>query len=220
MDIINIIFMWFVYAFIGWIMETLYVSIPAGHFVERGFLRGPIIPIYAFGAYIVLYLLMPFGTHPLYIFVFGVIATSTLEYLTSFILEKLFNMKWWDYSKKKFNINGRICLKNSILFGLLSLALVLWIHPLIQQWTLKIPETLRTILCLIFLSIALLDFAFTLASMLNLRQKFKQLQIDIEMRTRMELKKGEARLLRIFPNLKSLDFNIDEIRQYFKDRRK
>lgn len=217
--------MWFVYAFIGWVMETLYVSIPAGHFVERGFLRGPIIPIYAFGAYIVLYLLMPFGTHPLYIFIFGVIATSALEYITSYILEKLFNMKWWDYSKQKFNIHGRICLKNSTLFGLLSLALVLWIHPLIQKWTLLIPDNIRTIFTITFLVIALIDFGFTLASILNLRTRFKDLQRDIEDFQQRALRKGEARLLRIFPNLKSslssarIEEFLDSIRSKFDSKK-
>lgn len=210
---IEIILIWFIYAFLGWIVETTYVSVPAGHFVERGFLRGPIIPIYAFGAFIVLYILMPYGTHPLYIFILGTLATSTLEYITSFILEKLFNMSWWDYSNQKFNINGRICLKNSILFGLLSVVLVLWINPLIVSFTKSLDQNIVNTLVPILVGITLIDLGLTLSSILGLSKRIKE---DI----RSHIKKGEARLLRIFPDLKSNSniHIISELRTYLKDK--
>lgn len=194
-----------------WKQRTFFV--PAGHFVERGFLRGPIIPIYAFGAFIVLYILMPYGTHPIYIFILGTIATSTLEYITSFILEKLFNMSWWDYSKQKFNINGRICLKNSILFGLLSVVLVLWINPLIVSFTKSLDQNIVNTLVPILVGITLIDLGLTLSSILGLSKRIKE---DI----RSHIKKGEARLLRIFPDLKSNSniHIISELRTYLKDK--
>ena len=210
---IEIILVWFIYAFLGWIVETTYVSVPAGRFVERGFLRGPIIPIYAFGAFIVLYILMPYGTHPLYIFILGTLATSTLEYITSFILEKLFNMSWWDYSNQKFNINGRICLKNSILFGLLSVVLVLWINPLIVSFTKSLDQNIVNTLVPILVGITLIDLGLTLSNILGLSKRIKE---DI----RSHIKKGEARLLRIFPDLKSNSniHIISELRTYLKDK--
>lgn len=210
---IELIFIWFIYAFLGWIVETTYVSVPAGHFVERGFLRGPIIPIYAFGAFIVLYILMPYGTHPIYIFILGTLATSTLEYITSFILEKLFNMSWWDYSNQKFNINGRICLKNSILFGLLSVVLVLWINPLIVSFTKSLDQNIVNTLVPILVGITLIDLGLTLSNILGLSKRIKE---DI----RSHIKKGEARLLRIFPDLKSNSniHIISELRTYLKDK--
>lgn len=194
-----------------WKQRTFFV--PAGHFVERGFLRGPIIPIYAFGAFIVLYILMPYGTHPIYIFILGTIATSTLEYITSFILEKLFNMSWWDYSKQKFNINGRICLKNSILFRLLSVVLVLWINPLIVSFTKSLDQNIVNTLVPILVGITLIDLGLTLSSILGLSKRIKE---DI----RSHIKKGEARLLRIFPDLKSNSniHIISELRTYLKDK--
>ena len=210
---IEIILVWFIYAFLGWIVETTYVSVPAGHFVERGFLRGPIIPIYAFGAFIVLYILMPYGTHPLYIFILGTLATSTLEYITSFILDKLFNMSWWDYSNQKFKINGRICLKNSILFGLLSVVLVLWINPLIVSFTKSLDQNIVNTLVPILVGITLIDLGLTLSNILGLSKRIKE---DI----RSHIKKGEARLLRIFPDLKSNSniHIISELRTYLKDK--
>ncbi len=124
---------WLIYAFLGWIIETCYVSIPTGHFVHRGFLYGPIIPIYGFGALSILLVLLPYSESPWFIFFLGILLTSFLEYLTSYVMEKLFDMRWWDYSERKYNINGRICLRNSILFGLLSVALVEFIHPNVQN---------------------------------------------------------------------------------------
>lgn len=194
-----------------WKQRTFFV--PAGHFVERGFLRGPIIPIYAFGAFIVLYILMPYETHPIYIFILGTIATSTLEYITSFILEKLFNMSWWDYSKQKFNINGRICLKNSILFGLLSVVLVLLINPFIVSFTKSLDQNIVNTLVPILVGITLIDLGLTLSNILGLSKRIKE---DI----RSHIKKGEARLLRIFPDLKSNSniHIISELRTYLKDK--
>lgn len=210
---IELIFIWFIYAFLGWIVETTYVSVPAGHFVERGFLRGPIIPIYAFGAFIVLYILMPYGTLPIYIFILGTIATSTLEYITSFILEKLFNMSWWDYSKQKFNINGRICLKNNILFGLLSVVLVLWINPFIVSFTKSLDPRIVNTLAPILVGVTLIDLSLTLSSILGLRKHIKE---DI----RNHIKNGEERLLRIFPDLKSKSNSeiISVLREYLKEK--
>lgn len=156
---------------------------------------------------------MPYGTHPIYIFILGTIATSTLEYITSFILEKLFNMSWWDYSKQKFNINGRICLKNSILFGLLSVVLVLWINPLIVSFTKSLDQNIVNTLVPILVGITLIDLGLTLSSILGLSKRIKE---DI----RSHIKKGEARLLRIFPDLKSNSniHIISELRTYLKDK--
>lgn len=130
---VKIFIYWFIYSFFGWITETLYTSIPKKSFQDRGFLAMPIIPIYGFGAIIAVYVLKSVSDHMVLVFILGLILTSLLEYITSLMMEKLFHMRWWDYSHRKFNIQGRVCLRNSLLFGLLSVFLVKWIHPLMMN---------------------------------------------------------------------------------------
>ena len=127
------------YSFIGWFIETTYCSIPARKFVYRGFLMGPVCPIYGFGALSVLLILSPFSDQPLLVFFLGLIITSVLEYLVSVLLEKLFKKSWWDYSTKKFNINGRISLLTSLAWGVLSVVLVYAIHPALRRLFEMIP---------------------------------------------------------------------------------
>ena len=127
------------YSFIGWFIETTYCSIPARKFVYRGFLMGPVCPIYGFGALSVLLILSPFSDQPLLVFFLGLIITSVLEYLVSVLLEKLFKKSWWDYSTKKFNINGRISLLTSLAWGALSVVLVYAIHPALRRLFEMIP---------------------------------------------------------------------------------
>lgn len=102
---INIIVIsFFIYSFLGWICEIIYCSILDKKFQNRGFLYGPYCPIYGFGAMIILKVLIPFSAHPIFLFVMGMFVCSVLEYVTSYVMEKAFHLRWWDYSKHKFNI--------------------------------------------------------------------------------------------------------------------
>ncbi|WP_373483981.1 putative ABC transporter permease [Acetobacterium sp.] len=123
----------FLYAIIGWMCEVVYCSIPEKKFINRGFLNGPYCPIYGVGALIIIMFLMPYVSDPILVFFIGIILTSTLEYITSWGMEKLFHAKWWDYSDHKFNINGRVCLLNSFLFGLLCVVLIYVVHPIVYD---------------------------------------------------------------------------------------
>lgn len=123
----------FLYAIIGWMCEVVYCSIPEKKFINRGFLNGPYCPIYGVGALIIITFLMPYVSDPILVFFIGVILTSTLEYVTSWGMEKLFHAKWWDYSDHRFNINGRVCLLNSVLFGILCVILMYLVHPFVNN---------------------------------------------------------------------------------------
>ena len=101
-------------------------------FVNRGFLIGPVVPIYGTGGILITILLTKYQSDPIVLFCMAVIVCSILEYLTSYIMEKIFKTRWWDYSNKKFNINGRICLSNLILFGIMGLVMVYLINPLLK----------------------------------------------------------------------------------------
>lgn len=172
MDTFYINFLYFfIYSVLGWIVETLYCRSKYGKWTNRGFLFGPYCPIYGFGALIVIYSLGFFISSPIQVFILAMIATAILEYLTSFILEKIFNAKWWDYSNMKFNINGRICLLNTLEFGILSLIIIYGIHPLISTFILRLPQELIQLISTSLLIIISIDTCSTVISLLNLKEK-------------------------------------------------
>ncbi|MEG2597198.1 MAG: putative ABC transporter permease, partial [Oscillospiraceae bacterium] len=114
----------FVYCLIGWIWETCFTSIKQRKFVNRGFLYGPILPIYGFGAIIILLLTLPVKENFLLIFLFGMIGATALEFVTGAAMERIFHMRYWDYSKQPLNVNGYICFKCSLGWGFFSIILV------------------------------------------------------------------------------------------------
>ncbi len=173
-----------IYSILGWCAEMIYCAICQRKIVDRGFLYGPYCPIYGFGSLIVIHLLYSYSYNPFIIFFTSMFFTTLLEYITSFILEKLFNAKWWDYSEHKFNINGRVCLLNSVEFALLSLLLIYILHPNIEQLIYKIPIDILQKLTIVSFFILTIDFVFTLNSILNFKEKLntiKQLADSIKL---------------------------------------
>lgn len=166
---------WFIYAFFGWIAETLYTSIPKGSFQDRGFLTMPIIPIYGFGAIIAVYVLKPISNNMVSIFIWGFFLTSLLEYITSFVMEKFFHMRWWDYSDRKFNIKGRVCLRNSLLFGILSVLLVKLIHPFFSQFVEPLSGYLLNNMVAILGALVFFDFLHAILFSFKFSKVFAEL---------------------------------------------
>ncbi len=163
-----------IYSFIGWVCECIYCSIPAKKFINRGFLNGPFCPVYGVGGVLVILFLTPVQGNILALFLLGMLVTTVVEYLTSYLLETLFHMKWWDYSNMRLNLHGRVCLLNSTEFGLLSVVLMRLVHPRVTH----LVEGLSTG-WLLGLSIALAvyfvtDTAFTVYSILALKGKLRQ----------------------------------------------
>jgi len=140
MHTILVQFVYFVlYSFLGWVCETIYCSIDDKKFVNRGFLNGPFCPIYGTGALLVIDIFMKYKDDLLVLFILSVVITSIVEYITSYLLEKIFNLQLWDYSTYSFNLNGRVCLKNSLLFGVLSILAVEVIHPAVEGFLSRLP---------------------------------------------------------------------------------
>lgn len=221
MDIYRIVLYFTIYSFLGWLAETIYCSIPAGKFVYRGFLNGPFCPIYGFGALLVIFLLEPFSGNLLLLFLAGVIVTSTLEYITSFVLEYIFHMTWWDYSKKKFNINGRVCLLNSTLFGILSVIAVDFLHPGVKGLVARLRPSYIPLIAGGFFLYFLGDFIITVVSLLNLKSKLSKLQEALD--DKIHLEKPSIivrRILNAFPNLNSKKYpeSIGRIRANLKKK--
>ncbi|MFV0247285.1 MAG: putative ABC transporter permease [Mycoplasmatales bacterium] len=163
-----IILLFMIYAFMGYFVEVSYVFIRTHKIHNRGFLHLPIIPIYAFGALIILYSLESFKTNPILIFSLGLVLTTSLEYLTSFIMEKLFNMRWWDYSDQKYNINGRVCLLNSILFGILCLVVTYLINPVVVNIINSIDLKVQKDIADIFIVLLIIDMSYTLRDLISI----------------------------------------------------
>lgn len=173
--IYNILYI-IIYSFLGWLCEVIYCYIPDHKFTNRGFLNGPLCPVYGFGAFFVLTFLDRYKGNILLVFVLGVIITSILEYITSFLLELFFHTKWWDYSSHRFNIHGRVCLLNSTLFGLLSVVLVEFINPIIVNFVSIFPKKLIYIITILLSLSIIIDFILTVQTMINLNSKLHRLQ--------------------------------------------
>ena len=158
---INVVAIYFIlfmiYSFIGWCMEVLTVLIPKKKFVNRGFLIGPYCPIYGYGCLLIIILLKNNLDDPLALFLKAIVICSLLEYFTSFFMEKLFNARWWDYSNKKFNINGRICLETMLPFGILACLVMYVLNPFFESKINLLPDLAVLIIAGILFVIYLVD---------------------------------------------------------------
>lgn len=153
--ICTLILMFFIYAFIGWLIEVSLTLITEKKFINRGFLMGPIVPLYGVGVTIIHITLSKYSNDPVALFVMSMFLCGTIEYITSFLMEKIFKNRWWDYTQMKFNLNGRICLEFCVLFGLGGVATVYFINPvlipLLYSVPLNIIYTVTNILVILFI---------------------------------------------------------------------
>ncbi len=166
-------FLWYfvIYAFLGWCAEVAFAAMNEGVFVNRGFLNGPVCPIYGFGMVIVLGVLRPLKSNVLLLFAGAAILTSTLEWVTGFVLEKVFHDKWWDYSEEPFNLNGYVCLKFTVLWGLACVLILDAIHPMIVKLVGWIPPLAGMILLGVLLALFAVDAAVTINAIAKLNRK-------------------------------------------------
>ncbi len=201
--------MFIIYSFIGWIIEIITEYIHHKRFVNRGFLIGPYCPIYGVAAVLMILLLNKYLDDPIVLFVMAIIISSVIEYFASYIMEKLFNARWWDYSNNKFNINGRICLETMIPFGFAGIILMYFINPVIIKILLLIPTTLLNIISVIIFILLLLDMIISLKIILRFKnttfteEKDNTAEITKKVKeTLMKKSKFSRRLIKSFPNLK------------------
>lgn len=169
LSIYQIFLLFIIYSFIGWSCEVLYCSIYQKKFVNRGFLYGPICPIYGCGALIIFFFLMPLAYNVFLLFFSAMFLMSVLEYFVSWAMEKLFDTKWWDYSHYKFNINGRVCLLNSTLFGVMGVIAVKFVHPMVLKLIYSLNDFWTKTFAIILLSTFIVDLAFTLKSLVDFK---------------------------------------------------
>jgi uncharacterized membrane protein len=165
----------FLYAFLGWCCEVCFAAVKNGTFVNRGFLNGPVCPIYGVGVVIVVYCLTPLKDNILVLFVGSVVLTSALEWLTGFVLEKVFHQKWWDYSSMPGNLGGYICPMFSLIWGFACLLVMKVFHPMIAGLVHLLPHTLGVVLLCFFWAVMAADVAATVATIAKLNKKLSQL---------------------------------------------
>lgn len=206
----KLITLFFIYSVTGWIMETVNCLIREKRFVNRGFLIGAYCPIYGFGCISIIVLLNKYLEDPIALFILASIICSTLEYITSFIMEKLFKARWWDYSSKKFNINGRICLGNSIIFGTLAFLIMYFVNPFFLKCIEKIPNVALVVISYVILVIMLSDFVISVILMFKIKkisfEAKKDNTYEITKTIKERIKSSNLFIKRIgeaFPNLKS-----------------
>ena len=159
----------FIYCFLGWCWESCYVSAKKRQWVNRGFMKGPFLPIYGFGALSVLIATLPVRPFPVLVYVFGMIGATALELVTGICMEKLFHVRYWDYSNQKFNFKGHICLTSSIAWGAFSLAMIYGFHKPIEKLVLSIPFVWLDILTTVLTVIVAADFAISFKTAMELR---------------------------------------------------
>ena len=191
-------------------MEVIGKLIEKHKFINRGFLIGPYCPIYGWGCLTMILLLSKYLDEPIILFFMAILICSILEYFTSYFMEKLFNARWWDYSKRKFNINGRICLETMIPFGILGCLILYIVNPFIINILDKVPNNILYALALFIFIIYVIDNIISL----NIMVKFKVTMKTVERDGTEEITKKVKdilfnrnwlyrRLIKAFPNLKN-----------------
>ncbi len=164
-----------IYALLGWCTEVAYATLNTGRFVNRGFLNGPVCPIYGCGVVVVVALLEPLKQYGIILFAGSFFLTSFIEFITGFILEKLFKNRWWDYSEEPFNIKGYVCLKFSIIWGLGCLFVVLIIHPIIYNLIGLVPFIIGVLLLLAGSLLFVIDLVVTTSTILKFNRHLQSL---------------------------------------------
>lgn len=178
-DIITEYFIYFIiYAFIGWLIEVVGKIIELKKFVNRGFLIGPLLPIYGWGVLAIILLIGNSKGDILSVFLKSIFICSILEYMTSLVMEKLFKARWWDYSRRRFNINGRICLETMIPFGLLGTFVVCILQPLVTKFVHLFNKKILLVIAIIIFVLFIIDNIISFVIMFKIKTQINDTQKD------------------------------------------
>ncbi|MDD6811342.1 MAG: hypothetical protein PUD93_05700 [Lachnospiraceae bacterium] len=188
-NIIQWLFFFYFYCFFGWCFESTFVSIKSKRLVNRGFMRGPFLPLYGCGAIMMLVASMPFQDSVILTYIAGCIGATALEYVTGVTMEALFKVRYWDYSNKKFNFQGHICLSSSLAWGLLTILMTKVVHKPIEQFVMAIPRNILGVVTLLLTVYIAADFALSFKAAMDLRNILIKMQ-----RVREEMERMQRRL--------------------------
>ncbi len=216
--------MFMIYSFIGWLVDIGDIYFKYKKLVNRGFYIGPYCPIYGVGVLLMIFLLKDYMKTPLVLFILAAVICMTLEYLTSYVMEKWFNARWWDYSDRKFNLNGRICLETTIPFGIAACAVMYVVNPFLTGLLNKVPSNVVIIISLILMTIFLIDIIISFSVITKINDidwsRFKDDTEEINKRV-LEYLKGTSplmrRLINSFPDVK---LKVKKLKKVFDLKRK
>lgn len=183
------LFFFYLYCFLGWCIESTHVSIRAGKWVNRGFMRGPFLPLYGSGAIMMLVVSMPFQDNMILTYFAGVIGATILEYVTGVVMESLFKVRYWDYSNQPFNFQGHICLGTSIAWGFLTILMTRIVHRPVEQLMLSIPHNVLISITVITTVYIVADFTLAFRAALDIRDILAKME-----RAKEELERMQRRL--------------------------
>ena len=174
--IFEILTYFIIYSFLGWVMESIVRTIAERKLINTGFLKGPFCPIYGIGAIIMFLFLEKFENKPIMLFFIAIIVLTIWEYLVGVLLEKMFKTKYWDYSDKKLNFQGRICLSNSICWGILGVVFVKYIHPFMQELLAKVDMVSQYYIVAMISIVVLVDMITSIVKVKNISSTLKKIE--------------------------------------------
>lgn len=186
------IMFFYLYCFLGWCFETAYVSVKEKRWINRGFMKGPFLPIYGFGAVTVLLAALPVAGYPIAVFFLGALAATALEYVTGVCMEALFKVRYWDYSNQRFQCGGHICLSSTITWGVFSLAMIYGFHKPIAYVMLRIPDNILLYLTFFLSMVLAADFATSFKTAMDIRHVLDKLE-----RLKAEAKKLQEKVMEL-----------------------
>lgn len=163
------LFFFYFYCFFGWCFESAYVSIKKKHLVNRGFMRGPFLPLYGTGGIMMLLVSSPFQDNIVLVYIAGCVGATVLEYVTGVVMEALFKVRYWDYSNQPLNFQGHICLGSSLAWGLLTILMTEFMHKPVERFVLSIPLNVLTPITLVLTAFIGADFALSFKAAMDLR---------------------------------------------------
>jgi len=193
-DLFNLLTYFIIYSILGWIMESTVRTICEKKLINTGFLKGPCCPIYGIGAIIMLLFLREFENKPIPLFLLSTSILTFWEYIVGVLLEKMFNTKYWDYSKQKFNFQGRICLVNSICWGILGLIFIKILHPFVQAILSKADKNILIYTIILCTIIFVLDTIVSIINVKNIKTTLNKIE---EMNKEIKEKLKELRNLKL-----------------------
>lgn len=192
-NIFQLITYFIIYSFLGWIMESIVRTIAEKKIINTGFLYGPFCPIYGFGAIIMLLFLRTFEKNWIILFLASFVILSLWEYFVGVLLEKIFQTRYWDYSDKKFNFQGRVCLLNSLCWGVLGVLFIKYIHPFIAKTLRYIDPFILKIIIFIFVIVFLIDVIVSIVKVKNIKNTLEKVEnLNLQIKEKLqELKKND-----------------------------
>lgn len=204
----------YAYCFLGWCFESTVVSVQQRRFVNRGFLRGPMLPIYGFGATILLHVSLPLYDRPVELFLASMVAATVFEYVVGVLMETLFKVKYWDYSSHRFQFQGRICLQSSLCWGFLGLILARAIHPPVEAIVVWLPFWGLIVVDVLLSAAFISDVAVSVRTALDLARVLEELDKLREQGAELREQLSETALVQ----LTKLSYRVDEARGEWSEK--